>query len=480
MQNTPSLIKLVSSLFGLLLLVATTGCNKEPVYTPISTKTTTVYEFWLEKTKSNATINRPYQGMIVGDSAIRLMVDYGTDITALEPTIIADADSIAPKGKQNFTNPVHYTVWANGKSASYTVKITVSAIQFPVITSMAAGFNHVMALKNDGTVWVCGDNASGQLGLGDLSARNKLTQVPVYDVQQIFTGEAASIIKLKDGTTWGSGNQWGQLGLGNKNYIVNFTRVPFLDDAVQIAITFDEVFALKSDGVLWGAGRNYDKTLAQGDADLHASFVKIPISSVKQINGCAAHMVVQKTNGEVWGWGSNISGQLGLGDKQDRYTPVLLPTPAVGISKIFAGSTTSILIDKNGKVWGAGANMNGQLGLGDQANRTSFTQISFFDNKSIDFIIPRTAGTGFKETNGNTWNVGDNVRGLMGLGTQSTLPYTTPVQLNGFTSTALSGCGQTAFALKNDGTLWAWGNNGSGVLGTGSDIEAVLSPIQIK
>ena len=153
MQNTPSLIKLVSSLFGLLLLVATTGCNKEPVYTPISTKTTTVYEFWLEKTKSNATINRPYQGMIVGDSAIRLMVDYGTDITALEPTIIADADSIAPKGKQNFTNPVHYTVWANGKSASYTVKITVSAIQFPVITSMAAGFNHVMALKNDGTVW---------------------------------------------------------------------------------------------------------------------------------------------------------------------------------------------------------------------------------------------------------------------------------------------------------------------------------------
>ena len=83
--------------------------------------------------------------------------------------------------------------------------------------------------------------------------------MPVYDVEQIFTGDAASIIKLKDGTAWGAGNQYGQLGLGHKNSVVSFTRVPFLDDATQFAITFGEVIALKTDGTVWGAGRNLIK-----------------------------------------------------------------------------------------------------------------------------------------------------------------------------------------------------------------------------
>ena len=118
--------------------------------------------------------------------------------------------------------------------------------------------------------------------------------------------------------------------------------------------------------------------------------------------------------------------------------------------------------------------------MGDQTNRTVFTHIPFFDNKSIDLIIPRILGTGFKETNGNTWNVGDNVRGQMGLGNKTSLPYTTPVLLPGFNVTEISGSGQSSFALKTDGSLWAWGSNSAGVLGTGKDTTDISTPIQIK
>jgi hypothetical protein len=308
MRNRFNFLQSFSFFLSLFFIVALIGCNKEPLYTSTSNSSTAIYDFWLEKTTSNTTLNRAYQGMIIGDTTIRLMVDHGTDISALEPTIFSDADSIAPKGKQNFSNPVKYTLWVNGKTASYTVKIVVSSVQFPTVRSIASGFSHIMTLKTDGTVWVCGNNASSQLGLGDYSGRNRLTQVPIYDVEQIFTGDAASVIKLKDGTAWGVGNQYGQLGLGHKNSIVNFTRVPFLDDAVQIAITFYEVFALKPDGTVWGAGRNLFKTLAQGDNEVRATFVKIPISNVKQLSGCANDIVVLKNNGELWGWGLNNAG----------------------------------------------------------------------------------------------------------------------------------------------------------------------------
>jgi len=371
-------------------------------------------------------------------------------------------------------------VWANGKNATYTVRITVSPVQFPVIKTIAAGFNHVMALKTDGTVWVCGDNSSGQLGLGDYSSRNRLTQVPVYNAEKIFTGEAASIIKLKDGTAWGTGNQYGQLGMGNKNPIATLTRVPFFDDVEKMVITFQEVCALKPDGTVWGAGGNRDRTLAQGDAEPRATFVKVPVSNVKLLSGSGLNMIVLKNNGEVWGWGLNHGGQLGLGDKSRRDIPVLLPSPSIGVAKIFATSVTTFLIDNNGKVWGAGANNAGQLSLGDLANRNVFTKVSFFDDKSLDQIIPRTLGTGFKESNGNLWNVGDNVRGQMGQGNKTGIPFTTPVQLSGFVSTMMAGNGETVFALKADGTLWAWGSNSAGTLGAGGDVGDIATPIQIK
>ena len=257
MRNKVNSLQIACLLLCVLALSAITGCNKQPVYEPVSTKSAVIYDFWLEKTSSNPAINRPYQGMIVGDTAIRMLVDYGTNITALEPTIFADVDSISPKGKQNFSNPVRYTLWANGSSATYTVTIKVSTVQAPVFTKIAAGYGHVLGLKNDGTVWVCGDNSSGQLGLGDYSSRNHLTQVPVYDAEQISTGDAASIIKLKDGTTWGTGNQFGQLGIGNKNPYPFLVRTPFLDNATQIFITASEVFAVKPDGSVWGSSLGY-------------------------------------------------------------------------------------------------------------------------------------------------------------------------------------------------------------------------------
>ncbi len=466
------------TIFLLCSLAIIAGCNKAPLYTPDSGNTTQLDGFELEKTTSNANLGRYYNGMVMGDTAVHLTVDYGTDITSLEPTVLANADSIFPKGKQNFTSPVNYTVWANGKSATYIVRIAVSAIQHPVVQTIAAGSSHLLLVKNDGTLWASGDNSNGQLGMGDLSSRNILTQVPMYDVARLYTGDCGTVVMLKDGTAWATGNQYGQLGVGNQTSIVSFTRQPFFDDAVQIAITFGEMIVLKPDGTLWGAGQNVYQLLAQGDRYVRTSFVRIPISDIKQISGYAWDIIAQKTNGELWGWGYNFLGELGLGDSTARAVPAKIPVSAT-ISKIFCGGNNSFLIDNGGQVWAVGGNVSGQLGLGDQAVHGSFTPVSFFNGKSITDVQNAAGFTLFGSGSGGIWGVGVNYSGQMGQGNVSSLPYLTPVQIKGIAATTVCAHGSAAFALAADATLWGWGSNPSDVLTIAPDSVYSPSPVQI-
>lgn len=358
------------------------------------------------------------------------------------------------------------------------MRIAVSPIQHPVVQAIAAGSSHLLVVKNDGTLWASGDNSNGQLGMGDLSSRNILTQVPMYDVARLYTGDCGTVVMLKDGTAWATGNQYGQMGVGNQTSVVSFTRQPFFDDAVQIAITFGEMIVLKPDGTLWGAGQNVYQLLAQGDRYVRTSFVRIPISDIKQISGYAWDIIAQKTNGELWGWGYNFLGELGLGDSTARAVPAKIPVSAT-ISKIFCGGNNSFLIDNGGQVWAVGGNVSGQLGLGDQAVHGSFTPVSFFNGKSITDVQNAAGFTLFGSGLGGIWGVGVNYSGQMGQGTISSLPYLTPVQVKGITANTIYAKGSVAFALGTDATLWGWGSNPSGVLTIAPDSVYSATPVQI-
>ena len=102
---------------------------------------------------------------------------------------------------------------------------------------MICGGDYTFILKNDGSVWACGYNSSGQLGLGDATNKSKFTQVTtnISDVKQIACGYARTSILKNDGSVWSCGsNNSGQLGLGDTT-----NRNTFTETYKTITLTFE-------------------------------------------------------------------------------------------------------------------------------------------------------------------------------------------------------------------------------------------------
>ncbi|MBY9084659.1 hypothetical protein KIH86_10500 [Paenibacillus sp. HN-1] len=140
----------------------------------------------------------------------------------------------------------------------------------------------------------------------------------------------------------------------------------------------------------------------------------------------SGHNLALKSDGTVWSWGTNSSGQLGNGTTTNTTVPAAISTLS-GVTAIAAGSSHSLALKSDGSVWAWGYGGSGQLGDGSLTVRT------------------------------------------------------TPVAVSGLTSevTAIAGGNSHSLALKSDGSVWAWGYNGSGQLGDGTTVQRNI-PVAVK
>lgn len=190
------------------------------------------------------------------------------------------------------------------------------------------------------------------------------------------------------------------------------------------------------------------------------------------------------TNGTVNASGENAYGQLGNGTYTASTTPVLV-SGLTGIIAVAAGGGTyedeysahSLALKNNGTVWAWGNNVNGQLGNGTNTTSNIPVQVS-----GLSGIIAIACGHNWDlslalKNDGTVWTWGDNTVGQLGNGT--TTDSNIPVQVSGLTGVvAIAGGSGHALALKNDGTVWAWGWNWAGMLGTGNNTDSYV-PVQV-
>ena len=356
--------------------------------------------------------------------------------------------------------------------------LKMSNISISDIKQIACGSYHTFILKNDGSIWSCGYNNRGQLGLGNNTNQKTFTRVTTNinnDVKQIACGGSHTVILKNDGSVWSCGyNTYGQLGLGNNNNNTTFTQVTtnINNDVKQIACGNQHTIILKNNGSLWACGYNSYGQLGLGSSTTKNAFTKVTTNinnDAKQAICGYNFTVIEKTDGTLWGCGDNSTGQLGLGDTTQRNTFAQVTTNASNVKQIACGNNHTIILKNDGTVWGCGYNAYGALGLGaSDTSKTTFTQVI----NNAKQIACGGHYTVILKSDGSIWASGSTDYGQFGLGdtTERTAFTQITANINNNVKQIACGYGHT-FILKNDGSIWSCGDNANGQLGFGDNTQ---------
>ena len=349
-------------------------------------------------------------------------------------------------------------------------------------TKVIAGSDSIYGLKEDGTVWSWGRNDRGQLGDG--TETNRISPVSVIGniiFNDIFcSGETVIGIRRSDDTAWAWGDNTNyQLGIGDYTNRSSPTSVLGDNKYKEIYINGNAfVVGVSKTNQAWAWGLNSYGQLGDGTIINKSSPVSVLGGiSYKQIvtsNGNSNVYGLNLLTLTAWAWGDNTSGQLGTGNNTSYSSPVSV----VGGIQFSQLNSIGGIENGTGHLWTWGTNNYGLLGNGSLASYSS--PVSVIGNRSyIKFITDGESCFAINGLDGSLWAWGYNDYGQLGTG--NTTHYSSPVSVLGgisFKDIKINN-NYTIMGIRgSDTSLWAWGNNANGQLGNNSIISC-QSPVGI-
>lgn len=313
-------------------------------------------------------------------------------------------------------------------------------------------------------IYAAGSCANGMLGNGSCTSGNVSTPsrvaLPTPDISdpntipdsEIVTDYNSVYVRMKGGRVYGWGNNGtGQLANGS----TTASNVPVQigtfgnagkPTAVNLAFDGDTIYIVDSNGDAWAAGRNDNGQMGIGSTQTPKTSllkVQIPAGGGKVIKATTDQWFASflTDTGNIYSAGINAKGQLGNGSTSSRVTTpakFILPSGvgAVDIWTTSVGTGSSqnynntYAVGSDGKVYAAGSNYRGQLGIGSLSPTSRSTAIAMggIDGVSVKALTV-SAGFGsviiYTDTN-RIFTVGDNTYGQLGDGT--TTLRTTPAE----------------------------------------------------
>ena len=355
------------------------------------------------------------------------------------------------------------------------------------------------ALLSDGSLYTWGDNKYGQLGLGDKANRyyyaseNQKINIPDkineviglkdtgYDTSERTTFYKYSLYAITENGelyAWGD-NSDGQLGIGNTDNQTKPVKVTGITGKIKQLITFQHyhygeaffdyfsVYALTEDGSLYAWGYNSRGLLGVGDKMDRNTPTKVNLPGmVKEIMHKSNSVYTILEDGSLYAWDYNTP------------TPTKINLPGT-IKELITNGNSVYAILEDGSLYAWGSNSEGQLGVGSENEYVNTpNKVNLPD--TIKELI--TNGISFYAMleDGSLYAWGYNFSGELGVGDEVNRNRNTPAKVNLPSKVKLITTKyDSVYAILEDSSLYAWGNNSNGHLGVGKDDNRIYTPEQV-
>ena len=276
---------------------------------------------------------------------------------------------------------------------------------------------------------------------------------------------------------WGY-NSAGQLGLGDQNVSRSSpTQVGALTTWLSID-SFYHTIALQTNGTLWTWGWGSNGRLGHNNDQSQSSPVQVGSGAWDDVAAAYNYSLAISSAGNLYAWGSNSKGQIGNNSTITASSPVQVGA-STNWAQVSGGYNVSFGILSTGALFSWGGNEKGMLGQGytGGAEISSPTQVG-----ALTTWLQVDAGGEYNcaavKTDGTLWTWGTDGYGVLGT-SGGPNPTNSPAQVGALTNWAQVSEGyQTCMAVKTDGTLWGWGRNSAGQIGDNSRTDR-NSPVQI-
>jgi alpha-tubulin suppressor-like RCC1 family protein len=349
---------------------------------------------------------------------------------------------------------------------------------------LSLGGNLSCGVRTDRSLWCWGANQYGGAGV-DPQVENPVPSATRIGVANDWDRVEAYYLFACATNTSGAAYCWGRNNLGSLG--TGDAKAPDSYDPVAVAggLAFDRIdvggdFAcgLTSDALLYCWGDNRTGALGVGVGDILTPVAQAgptDAAAIARYHGCRI------TSGQLWCWGDNGSGRLGDGTIVDRHQPV-----RIGLDEdwrdVTVGLDHTCATRTDRSLWCWGNNNLGKLGLGNAGpgtERLAPERVGL--DTDWDALSATEYGTCATRVDNTLWCWGaDSVAGL-GQGAGAL----TPTQVGADTDWgALSGgdahtCGVKRDGAGSGGSLYCWGVQNNGELGTGVKSSVEYAPTRV-